>query len=66
MLDMLPCPFCGKNVDLEDPDTLHPDGLYWRVVDGINTTSGIKIDKKVIILAGFLIALKPPVDAVSK
>lgn len=23
------CPFCGKAVDLEDPDTLYPSGTGW-------------------------------------
>lgn len=27
---ILPCPFCGKKVDLEDPDTLYPSGIFWR------------------------------------
>lgn len=27
---ILPCPFCGKAVDLEDQDTLYPSGTYWR------------------------------------
>jgi hypothetical protein len=26
----LPCPFCGKPVDLEDHDTLYPSGTGWR------------------------------------
>jgi len=26
----LPCPFCGKAVDLGDPDTLYPDGFGWK------------------------------------
>lgn len=26
----LPCPFCGKPVDLEDQDTLYPSGISWR------------------------------------
>jgi hypothetical protein len=30
-----PCPFCGHKVDLEEPDTVHPSGLYYRVSDGI-------------------------------
>jgi hypothetical protein len=30
-----PCPFCGMKVELTEPDTLHPSGLYWREVDGM-------------------------------
>ncbi len=26
----LPCPFCGKAVDLEDHDTLYPSGTGWK------------------------------------
>jgi hypothetical protein len=26
---MKPCPFCGKEPDLDDLDTLHPSGIYW-------------------------------------
>ena len=26
-----PCPFCGKPVDLTNPDTLHPSGVFWRM-----------------------------------
>lgn len=26
----LPCPFCGKPVDLEDGDTLYPNGTGWE------------------------------------
>lgn len=29
-IEMLPCPFCGKQVDLDDPDTLYPSGVFWR------------------------------------
>lgn len=25
------CPFCGHEVDMEDPDTLHPTGSGWLV-----------------------------------
>ena len=34
-LGLLPCPFCGKAVDLEDDDTLYPVGFYWREKDGV-------------------------------
>ncbi len=27
---MLPCPFCGKVPDLDDPDTLYPNGTGWK------------------------------------
>lgn len=30
MEELLPCPFCGKPVDLNDADTLYPSGIYWR------------------------------------
>lgn len=26
---MKPCPFCGHEVDLEDDDTLYPNGFAW-------------------------------------
>lgn len=32
---MKPCPFCGKEVDLDDPDTLHPNGFGWKDRNGI-------------------------------
>ncbi len=28
--DIEPCPFCGMKVDLEDPDTLYPNGIGWK------------------------------------
>ena len=28
---MKPCPFCGKEVDLEDNDTLYPNGTGWEI-----------------------------------
>lgn len=28
-MEMKPCPFCGRKVDLEDHDTLYPDGTGW-------------------------------------
>ncbi len=27
----LPCPFCGKPVDLKDNDTLYPSGILWHL-----------------------------------
>jgi hypothetical protein len=27
---MKDCPFCGKKVDLDDPDTLYPNGIGWK------------------------------------
>ena len=27
---LLPCPFCGWPVDMEDPDTFYPTGTLWR------------------------------------
>ena len=27
---MKPCPFCGHEVDLEDGDTLYPNGVGWE------------------------------------
>lgn len=24
-----PCPFCGHKVDINDPDVIHPTGIYW-------------------------------------
>lgn len=34
---MKPCPFCGKQVDLEDHDTLYPTGTGWSVQGGFRT-----------------------------
>lgn len=28
-----PCPFCGREVDLNDPDTLYPTGIVWSETD---------------------------------
>jgi hypothetical protein len=32
---MLPCPFCGHKCDLNEPDTLYPNGIYWRYSDDL-------------------------------
>lgn len=29
-LELAPCPFCGRPLNAEDPDTLHPNGIVWR------------------------------------
>lgn len=44
VLEALPCPFCGKAADMEDPDTLHPSGSGWRddEVEGFRTYHGHK------------------------
>lgn len=34
--ELKPCPFCGKAVDITDPDTLHPNGTGWKVHDDGN------------------------------
>lgn len=31
---MKPCPFCGNNIDIDDPDTLHKTGTIW--IDGLH------------------------------
>lgn len=28
-VEMKPCPFCGMKVDLDEPDTLYPNGNGW-------------------------------------
>lgn len=35
--ELLPCPFCGHSVDMENKDTLYPSGWYWyeEQVDGL-------------------------------
>ncbi len=32
--NMKPCPFCGKKVDLNDEDTLYPNGTGWKDREG--------------------------------
>jgi hypothetical protein len=32
-VDMKPCPFCGRAVDMEDEDTLYPTGTGWVEFD---------------------------------
>ena len=27
---LLPCPFCGSSMDVEDSDTIHPSGTFWK------------------------------------
>ena len=29
-MNILPCPFCGKSVDITDIDTLYPNGTGWK------------------------------------
>lgn len=28
---MKPCPFCGHEVDMSDPDTIYPNGIGWVI-----------------------------------
>lgn len=37
MTEMLPCPFCGRPVDMDDEDTLYPSGIYWRYSEEIQS-----------------------------
>lgn len=30
MTKLLPCPFCGSELDSEDSDTLHQSGILWQ------------------------------------
>lgn len=30
MKDMKSCPFCGHPVDLDDQDTIYPNGIGWK------------------------------------
>lgn len=34
MTEAKPCPFCGKNIDLNGHDTLYPAGFGWVQEDG--------------------------------
>lgn len=34
----LPCPFCGKEVDITDEDILYPTGAGWKEDDQIGRT----------------------------
>lgn len=36
---LLPCPFCGKPADMDDPDTLYPTGTGWRDDDAVGLRS---------------------------
>ena len=29
-VSLLPCPFCGKAADIDDDDTLYPNGIGWK------------------------------------
>jgi hypothetical protein len=44
----LPCPFCGKEVDFDDADTLYPSGSGWKddVIEGIRTYHNFRIVPK--------------------
>jgi hypothetical protein len=35
MNELLPCPFCGREVEDDLEDTLYPSGTWWREEDGL-------------------------------
>ena len=37
MSELKPCPFCGKMPDLEDEDTLYPNGTAWIFKEAIQS-----------------------------
>ena len=30
--ELKPCPFCGMELDITDPDTFYPNAIYWRQI----------------------------------
>lgn len=34
---LLPCPFCGLELDINDCDTLYPSGYGWKDENGLRT-----------------------------
>ena len=28
--ELLPCPFCGKELDVNDDEVIHPNGVRWK------------------------------------
>jgi len=46
MSENKPCPFCGKAVDLDDPDTLYPTGTCWRFDEELEMRTYHGMNKK--------------------
>lgn len=38
----LPCPFCGKQPELDNPDTLYPSGTGWKLHRGFRAYVGFR------------------------
>lgn len=39
--DIKPCPFCGKEIDINDPDTLYPSGVSWVSIEEESGIEGL-------------------------
>jgi hypothetical protein len=35
MIDLLPCPFCGAALDVNDHDTRYPNGTGWEEIEEV-------------------------------
>lgn len=63
MQDNLPCPFCGKKVDLTDEDTIYPSGIYWRVFDEESSMRSYHSDRDCLGTDGVCYAMHCPIPS---